>query len=209
MPTLVPVVEGDGEMEAVPMLLRRMLERMERWDWSVGKARKIGGIGKLRKEFDNLLQRLATAPDCDAILILNDMDDGCPVTEALALAQRARTLMLPCPVALVLAHREYESWFLTSLPTIAGNYDLPANLVYQGEIEGRRDVKGWLSDQMPPGKIYKETIHQVRMTGLLDIDLALSSRSFQRFYHAVEELVGTGGVAERGYATPAPAGDHP
>lgn len=208
MPTLVPVVEGDGEMAAVPLLLRRILQRMERWDWSIGTARKIGGIGKLRKEFDNLLDRLARAPNCDAILILNDMDDGCPVTEALALAQRAHALMLPCPVALVLAHREYEAWFLASLPTIAGNYDLPANLVYQGAFEGRRDVKGWLSDQMPPGKIYKETIHQVKMTNSLDIDLALSSRSFQRFYHAVEELVCTAGVAERGYATPT-AGDHP
>lgn len=194
-------------MEAVPLLLRRMLERIERWDWTIGKARKIGGIGKLRKEFDNLLQRLATAPDCDAILILSDLDDGCPKTEAIDLARRARALALPCPVAIVLAYREYEAWFLASLPTIAGNYDLPADLVYPGELEGRRNVKGWLSDQMPPGKIYKETIHQVKMTNALDIDLALSSRSFQRFYHAVEELVCTAGVAERGYATPTPADD--
>lgn len=205
MPTLVPVVEGDGEIDAVPLLLRRLLQRDERWDWSIGKARRIGGIGKLRKELASVLQRLTMAPGCDAILILMDLDDGCPVEVAAELAQSARALALRCPVAIVLAHREYEAWFLASLPTIAGHYDLPAGLVYEGVIEGRRNVKGWLSDQMPPGRIYKETVHQAGCTNLIDIDLAVAnSRSFRRFVVAVEELLAAAGANQRGYVSPHP-----
>ncbi len=203
MPTLVPIVEGDGEIDAVPVLLRNILARIERWEWQVGRPRRVGGLGKLRKDLPNLLQRLVADPPCDAILVLNDCDDGCPVEEARMLAQIARSVALPCPVAITLACREYEAWFLASLSTIAGNYNLPEGLVYPGDVEGRRDVKGWLSDQMPPGTIYKETFHQVRMTNLLDIEEALArSRSFQRLCHAVEELVQVAGTGQRGFVTP-------
>lgn len=206
MPTLIPVVEGDGEREAVPLLLRRILTHNEHWTWQVGQARVIGGIGTLTKRYDNVLQRLVLDSACDAILILNDLDDGCPMQEAQALARRAEQLQLPCPVAVVLAHREYEAWFLASLATIAGNYDLPADTRYPGGCEDLRGAKGWLSKQMPPGKIYKETIHQVKMTQLLDIDLArATSRSFRRLCRAVDELIAATGTDQRGVATPVPA----
>ncbi|GAB4205223.1 MAG: hypothetical protein OHK0022_31110 [Roseiflexaceae bacterium] len=203
MPTLVPIVEGHGEVEAVQVLLRAIFVRMELWDWQVAKPNRIGGLGKLRKELPNLLWRLVAAPPCDAILVLNDCDDGCPVEEARFLARIARSAAIPCPVAITLACREYEAWFLASLSTIAGNCNLPADLVYPGDVEGRRDVKGWLSDQMPQGVIYKETEHQVRMTSHLDIEQALArSRSFQRLCHAVDELVQAAGTGQRGFVTP-------
>lgn len=89
MPTLVPIVEGDGEIKAVPVLLRKILVRAERWDWQVSAARCIGGLGKLRREQPNLFQRLVADPHCDAILLLNDCDDGGPM-------EATRTLPLCC-----------------------------------------------------------------------------------------------------------------
>ncbi len=203
MPIIVPIVEGDGEIEAVPVLLRRILEQREWWHWSVRKPMRAGGLGSLKKRFAQLLQYAATTEDCGGIMVLMDLDDGCPKAEAVALAAEARTLNLACPIAIVFAHREYEAWFLASLSTVAGQYDLPPTLQYSGNVEGRRDVKGWFSEQMPPGKAYKETFHQVRLTNLLDIDRARrNSRSFRRFYHAVEELVQMADSGGRGAVSP-------
>ena len=93
---------------------------------------------------------------------------------------------------------------LASLETIAGNCGLPANLKYEGDIESKRGVKEWLTAQMPPGLAYKETLHQVKLTHLIDLDLAQQrSRSFRRLFHAVEELVEMGNILQaETYVTP-------
>jgi len=106
---------------------------------------------------------------------------------------------------IVFAHREYEAWFLASLNSIAKQYDLlPTDLKYEGNIEDRRDVKGWLTKQMPPGRAYKETIHQKIFTSLMNLDQACqNSRSFRRLYHAIQELAVMSKNKKRGQVTPA------
>ena len=66
---------------------------------------KAGGLGTLKKRFTQLLQYAATSEDCGGILVLMDLDDGCPRDEAAALAAEARTLNLACPVVIVFAWR--------------------------------------------------------------------------------------------------------
>ncbi|MEW5957224.1 MAG: DUF4276 family protein [Chloroflexota bacterium] len=123
-------------------------------------------------------------------MILLDLDDGCPKEEACSLAEQARLLNQPHPVAIVLAYREYEAWFLASLETIAGNHYLPPDLRYEKDVEEKRGVKEWLTDQMPPGQIYKPTIHQAKLANLIDLEIASQrSRSFRRLCNAIRELV--------------------
>jgi hypothetical protein len=203
MPTLIPIVEGAGDMEAVPLLLRRILTARERWDWTVGQAKKAGGIGSFRKRAEEFLRYAARESGCGGILILLDLDDGCASDEAHTLAGLARSLDLAVPVAVVLACREYEAWFLASLPALAGHDDLPAGLVYSGPVEGPRGVKEWLTSQLPPGRAYKETIHQARFTARLDFDLARQhSRSFQRLWHAVDQVLEAAATGRRGEVSP-------
>jgi len=67
---------------------------------------------------------------------------------------------------------------------------LPAELDYAGDVEARRGAKERLTQQMPPGKAYRETFHQARLTRLIDLDLASqASRSFRRLCRAVDQLV--------------------
>lgn len=203
MPCIIPIVEGDGDVDAVPVLLRMILEHNEQWSWSVGRPKRAGNISTLRKHLSSFLQRAQLERDCGGILILLDLDDGCPQAEARELAAQARQMNLSTPVAIVLACREYEAWFLASLATIAGNYGLPPDLTYTNPVEERRGVKEWLTSKMPAGIIYKETLHQVRFTTMIDLGLAHQrSRSFRRLCHAVEELVQIANIAQRGYVTP-------
>jgi hypothetical protein len=194
MPKIVPIVEGYGEVGAVPLLLRRLLGEMHRWEITVAQAINGHGCGSLKKpggleRFVNLACREA---DCAAVLVLLDADDECPKTLATGLAQRVRVAGSKFPVAIVAANREYEAWFLASIESIAGSgkFALPVGIHYDEDVEAPRDVKGWLSAQMPQGNAYQETGHQASMTNLIDIAVARqNSRSFRRMYHAVEEIV--------------------
>ncbi len=94
----------------------------------------------------------------------------------------------------MLAHREYEAWFLASIESLAGQYGLPEEIQYVGDPEAKRGVKEWLSAHMPKGEPYDETYHQPKMTAKMDMDLAYSrSRSFRRMVHAVEQIIESSG----------------
>jgi len=191
MPKIVPIVEGDGELEAVPILLRRILfEHIQNFDWQVSRPKKAHSLPVLRKKLAEYIRYAQIEPECAGILILLDLDDGCPEEEACNLAIEIRNLSPSYPVAVVMAHREYEAWFLASLETLAGEYDLPAGLTYEGNVEDLRGVKEWISRHMPAGKIYKETIHQPSMSRQIDLHNSSGrSRSFNRLLSAVEQIL--------------------
>ena len=203
MPALISLVEGEGDKKAVPTLLTKILTDLKQWGWYVGETIAVGSLAKLKKNLAKYLSHAIKKKNCGAILMLLDLDDGCPKEEANQLAEQLRPFNLAQPVAIVFAYREYETWFLASLPTIAGHYNLPANLTYDKEVEAKRAAKEWLDYHMRPKLTYKERIHQAKFTQLLDIELAFEhSRSFRRLYHAIEELVEAVEKGERGVVTP-------
>ena len=196
MPNIVAIVEGDGEVAALPGLLRRVLQDMHhRYDINIG-GKNTGivnahGRSKLLKRLEQFLGYCRMKkPDCAGILVLLDADDDCPVTLARQLAERCRLYDPGQPVTIVLAKREYEAWFLASLDTIKGNSGIPETASLTGNVEDIANPKQQLTAFMPPGQAYKETSHQAPFSQYIDLDQAhANSRSFRRLCHAVEELV--------------------
>jgi hypothetical protein len=135
-----------------------------------------------------------TAGNNGAILLLVDADDDCPATLGPSLLRRARQARTNMPIAVVLANREYEAWFLASAASLRSREGLPPDLEAPPEPEKVRDAKGWLSRQMPQGRPYKETIHQLLFTRLFDLALARSADSFDKLCRDISALV----VAARG-----------
>jgi len=192
MPCIVPIVEGHGEKEAVPLLLRRILTFQEVWHWTVARPIQVGNLNKLKMKLPSFIKYALKYKDCAGILILLDLDDECPAVENKNLSKQINNLYLNCPAPVVFAHREYEAWFLASIEAIARdkNNIFPQTLVYEKDVESKRGVKEWLSSQLPPGFSYKPTIDQARFTNLIDIHVAQQkSRSFRRLCHAVEQIV--------------------
>lgn len=194
-PAIVALVEGDGELDAVPALVRRILwERLLRYDISAKKPKAAGGKPDLLKRFERFLQ-YALLDGCDAILVLVDADEECPFQQAPNLAVRAAALNLNVPVAIVYARSEYETWFISSLSECTGEsirsrLGIPASVNAPEDVEDIRSAKGWLEHHMPNDRGYKETEDQAPLTHHIDLDLTHSrSRSFRRFCHAVDELV--------------------
>ena len=195
MPMIVPVVEGDGEVSALPPLLLRILLQLHcRPDVSITQGKRgvvnARGRSKLEKDLEKYLLHAQNKRDCGAILVLADADDDCPVTKFHEMSQRCEQSGITVPVQVVYAHREYESWFLASLNTIRGTHNIPETATLTRDVEPIADPKKWLSDQMPHGMAYKETAHQASFTSSMDLDMAYqNSRSFRRLCHALEQLV--------------------
>lgn len=192
MPKLVPIVEGDGEKTAVPVLLRNILYyEIERYDIQVSQAKNANGRGNLTKEggLERFIRYAWKEPDCGAILVLLDAENECPEEIAKDFSVRIEAMGVLFPVVIVVAKRMYETWFIASIASIAGNLDLPAGLAPPADAEEVRNPKRWIEQYFPPGRAYKETQDQEEMTALLDVTLARSSRSFRRLLHAIDEAL--------------------
>lgn len=191
---ILSIVEGRGEVFALPILLTKLLKIRQRFDLDIAEPKDAHGRSNLIKPdgLEKFLEYVRQDKNCAGSLVLLDADKDCPVDLTITLANRTRALKLPVPVVIVCAKCEYEVWFLASLETIAGNAStgLPAGLKFSGDIEEKRGVKEWLTKQMRQGRAYKETEDQAAMTELIDFELARkNSRSFHRLDHALDQLL--------------------
>jgi hypothetical protein len=205
MPTLVPIVEGDGEVAALPVLLRRLFHEVYQiYDVSIARPKNAHGSGNLTAA-DQLERFVAYAllePECDGVLVLidndaaqslieeNALEDDCAPAFAHHLAARIQAMHPSKPVAIVVARWEYEAWFLASLGTVGAVVGMPEGTIYAGNVESEHSAKGWIERRLHPGQKYSETRDQARMTAYLDLESAAHrSRSFKRLKHALEQLM--------------------
>ena len=93
-------------------------------------------------------------------------------------------------MSIVLAHREYESWFLAAAESLAGLRNLRPSLEAPAAPEEIRDAKGWLSKQMPPRMRYSPTQDQAALSAQFDLKLAAArSRSFRKLWKETEQIL--------------------
>lgn len=191
MPKLIPIVEGYGEVSAVPVLLRKILWANHCYDIQIAPPENAHGKSNLIQKdgLEKFIKLAWKEDDCGAILILIDADDECPVDLAKAFSSRVKAMGSLFPVVIIVAKRMYETWFLASITTIAGHLDIPAGLQAPPDSESIKNPKDWLNKQFPKGRIYKETQEQEAMTNLLDLNVMSTTRSFQRLLKAVNETV--------------------
>lgn len=205
MRSIVTFVEGEGDVAATPILLRRILAKMERYDWIATRAIQVRSLANLVNRLDDFLGYVEQDPNAAGALVLLDLDDGCPRAAAHELTERLRAYNAAFPIAVVFAHREYEAWFLASMRSLSLNAGISKQRIdYPGEPEDRRDAKGWISKQMGAGRAYKERINQPQFTHRMSMRRAYKrSRSFRRLCAAVQELIELADRGERGLVTPA------
>lgn len=191
-PEIATVVEGEGEVTAVPVLLRRLAHDLGHWTAQFPKPHrhhrgKLVSPGGLERVID---QVALLNPRAAGILVLLDADDDCPATLAPSLLTRARNARPDLRLAVVLANREFEAWFLAAASSIAGVRGLPPDLEAHPDPESRRDCKGWLSRQRVDGHSYRPAADQSALAGKLDLATARQrAASFDKFCRDVENLL--------------------
>ena len=126
-----------------------------------------------------------------AILVLLDADDDCPAELGTTILQHARAARADRPIRVVLARSEYETWFLASAASIAGQRGIEA--AAPPDPESIRDAKGWLRRNLLPGGSCRPTRHQARFTADFDLDAARTAPSFDKLWRDMTSLLGKAG----------------
>ncbi|PWU13197.1 MAG: hypothetical protein C5B50_19755 [Verrucomicrobia bacterium] len=190
-----PIVEGHGEVEAVPVLLRRLRDQAQAFSLDVGRP-----IRRKRWEFvDETAMKKAVRlamlqPDCAAVLIMFDADDDCPKELVPTIEAWAKAEAGPMPCAVVIPNREYEAWFIASIESLRGKSGIRADAESHPSPETPRGAKGQLESRMVAGLSYAETVDQAPLTAAFDFALAHSRcRSFRRMAKAFGILAAAAG----------------
>lgn len=181
---IVPIVEGHGEVAALPVLLRRLASWISpNCHIEIGQAIRTSK-GKFIHDPDEFGRMLglarAKAGDGGWILILLDADDDCPVELSSAIRARTAALFEFNKLSTVISNREFEAWFIAAAESLAGCRSFspqPEHKVNDPDVP--RNAKGWLGRQMVGG--YHEVTDQPAFAAMMSLEEAWgNSRSFRK-----------------------------
>jgi hypothetical protein len=204
MPRIVSIVEGEGEQAAVPILIRRIGERLGVYHVEVHTtvATKRNRFPRFASERERAMATARLhAGETGAILVMLDSDGEPPCVDSRHrlspcvlgedLLREIEPLAAGLPVAVVMAEREFEAWLVAAAPSLIGPRGLNAGVAVSATPDSLRDPKGWLSLNMAdPDRNYGPTADQARFTERFDIDMARdNSGSFRRCYEEIERLI--------------------
>jgi hypothetical protein len=193
---IVPIVEGQGEEAAVPLLLRRLRDEAELWNLEVGRPIRQRRRQLVKKATLQAAVRIAAVrEDCAGILVLFDADDDCPKECAPTIETWAREAAGGKTCVVVIANREYESWFLAGLETLRGQCRIGPEAVSHPDPESVRGAKEELERHMHLGASYSPPVDQAKLTAHLDFERAYRHcRSFRKLVKAFGALAAAVGA---------------
>jgi hypothetical protein len=202
MKRLVLLVEGQGDVAAMPALVGDLLTQLppelQGQLFPDGAPIKTGGIHQLTgKRSGDLARHLGNAnkrSKLGAALLVLDGDTEevekqpfCAIEVARLLAARARDAGAGAifSFAAVFLRQEFESLLIAVADQLPGLK--PGTRIPEAVEEAPRGAKGWLHQHLTDG--YNPTDNQLELTrGVKNWEPVRALRSFQRLQHALEEL---------------------
>lgn len=191
-----PIVEGHGEMSALPVLLRKIAgERFGIWNPPLLTPGRYHASQLIRCE-DNvwvpgpgLIKAAGHAKNegATALLVLLDADtDGLCVKTASESVRPALAGATGFEAArIVFAVREYEAWLLASAETLQDGA-----LVYPDDPERPRDAKGALERHLGLAFPYNARTEQPAFSAKINLSLCHErSRSFRKLTKDFKDLL--------------------
>lgn len=193
MKFIAPIVEGDGEIDALPALLHRMRDAVSAsavLQVNPPIRIKTGSFLNDQIYFGKYIALAAAkaAQRQGSVLILLDCEDYCAAELGPQLLRKATAVRDDVPMFVTLAPREYETWFLAAAHSLRGVAGLPGDLEPPANAEHIRDAKGWLSERMP-GK-YDPIRHQTQFSKCMNLDAGRTVQSFDRLFHYMARIFG-------------------
>lgn len=177
------IVEGPGDKEAFPILLRKYLQTHGVFTEVLGKPVPLKGKGSATSASNGVEGYVLAAarPGCRGIIVLvdADKDPSCVLGPQLLARAQAVTAI---PVVVVVAERDFEDWLYCSVESLELG-DVGWSPTQRG--------KSVIESLIAPGKYVKSTM-QARLTHRLDVSLARSrSSSLDRLLRKVDAIVAT------------------
>jgi hypothetical protein len=158
------LVSGHAEVEALPVLLRRLLAPMGVYPRmrDVIRAPESTLLKKGDDTFERQIQRLRASND--AVLVLIDLEDDCPKQVAPTLQARAAAACSDKPCYVVCAYRELETWFMWDAQALLGCAPHP-------DPEAVRGAKKWIKQNSPSFRGYNGPADSPKLFARLDLSL--------------------------------------
>lgn len=169
---IAPIVEGHGDVEAIPLLIRRMCPAL-----TVKRPARFPRNRLIAQEHLERAAHIAASniTNRGAVLLVMDADEDCAAQLGPELERRLEKILPDCLCRVVLVVREFEAWIVGGLPQFG---------VTNPDQAG--DLKGRICNQFG---VYKETVDQPRLIATANLDLLLErSRSFRRFRKVLDEF---------------------
>jgi len=186
------VVEGHGDIEAVPIVVERIANRAMpdlvlqiTTPLRTPKSRLVKP-GELERAVEFAARRVSRV---GGVLVVIDSDDDCPAEVGPELLARASIALPALPVAVVLAKREMECWFIAAAESLASRIGLPSDLQAPPNPESIRGAKEWLTSKMEGSRSYSPTLDQPVLARYFDLDRALQAESFAKLHRDVQRLL--------------------
>jgi len=177
-----PIVEGEGDEAALPVLLRRLRDESGAFGLEIRRPFRRKRSELVQKESLKKVVRLAQLQGCEGILILFDSDKECPKQLAPTLQAWAQAEARGVPCEIIMAHCEYEAWFLASLESLRGRSGVRTDAVSPRDPESIRGAKERLGFYMAR---YLPVRDQAALSAHFDLAAAYRScRSFRRMVRA-------------------------
>jgi len=189
---VAPIVEGHGEVRAVPILLRRIVREVDPLCMLEVLAPQrvprssLVKQGQLERHVEFAGRRVAGR---GAVFVLIDTDTDCAATLGPELLQRASAARSDLPLSVVLATKEYEAWFIGAIESLRGQRRIANSVTRPLNPEAIGGAKGWISRHMPPTAPYDEVRDQPALTALFDLTQARSCDSFDKCYRDIAALI--------------------
>jgi len=188
---VVPIVEGQAEAQSIGVLLRRIIAAKDVFNVTVTrpfrvKRNRVVRPGEMERAVKQALADRATA---GCILVLLDADEDCPAELGPSLLARCRQAT-GLPVAVVLASKEFEAWFLGSKESLRGVRGIRQDAAAPPEPEGIKGAKEHLSRNMIGGRRYVAVDDQAAMVQQMDLERTRDRcPSFDKLLRDVDRLV--------------------
>jgi Domain of unknown function (DUF4276) len=185
---VVTIVEGHGDAEAVPVLVRKLLR--ERGLYPRTKAIRVKRQRVVKPaELEKAIELALLQPGCASILIVLDADGDCPAELGPSLQARAQAVGRGMPVGVVLANQEFESWLLGGIEGLRGLRGIGAAAALAQDPDSIASPKARLDREMGV-RSYLETDDQAAFAELLNVEAAIArSRSFRKLVNELAKLM--------------------
>ncbi|MEI4270859.1 DUF4276 family protein [Klenkia sp. LSe6-5] len=186
-PVIATIVEGHGEVKALPVLLRRMAAERGHAHIDVPNPWRLDRGRYASKLADTARAATKRVRTSGGLLVVLDADDDCPVSLAEELRSTMAAYVSHCPIEVAVACREFEAWFLASLASLHRHRDVvPGDEV--ADPDAPRGAKELLERRMTSK--YSPTLHQPAFAAMMDIRVAVErSRSFRHLDTALSRLL--------------------
>lgn len=183
------IVEGHGDVKALPILVRRLVEDIQPdLRLNIPEPFRLKR-GLMSKELElgralELVSRKIGAGEPVLILFDADNDLGCriaPEIQSIALRSRGDRR-----ISVVAAVREFEAWLIAGIAPLAGRFGLEETLPSVEDPESLPSPKAWLKRHMDA---YSETVDQAKLTAAFDLASARRAYSFDKLERELVRLL--------------------